>query len=739
VFVELSTFQFVAMADRMNLLPRHPHSQIPSTSPDFILDLTSSICTDGDYGLESVSIPEKKHTRRKSIPWTSRPQPLRHGFATQWWRNFTIDILMVLLPIPFFTILATVLAVNGRVVEEHALGMVDQSIKGVGAIPLNSFPELNVVKAATVFPIVFAAVTGRAAVKFATWKLERGASIGLLEQLMGSRTVASAVITPLYLRSFNILTLGLVALWCMSPLGSQSVLHIFSAPTVHIPFSGPVTYFNLRQQSYGNPNGNFERFFFDGYSMLFGASLIAPTGVKSGHMDLWGNPMIPYLSSISSAGISPDNDGWLHIPQDNFNLVSSSLFGLPLHGVPFGNTTVNVETSYMELSCGNITTVPQLNSTGGFQKTSLISPRGPFFSAREVNEFDVWAIGYMGSDIRTSFYNTTTAYTRPRDCPDCLPGDISNLSSDPGILVYQEFLSFSNATSITCTPSQIYVESTIFCQKTSNDQICQVTAQRPSRLPHAPSTVTYLSFPQIALGLTNSLYNSTTVTTLASPIQSFLYNLSSNAAIFLQTASIAQPDLDDSYISPLYNISMTDFGRRFGQIINAWIHGSFHNSSSIIIGSPFSSLLPDQGGTAVSFVPVSGTDLTTLIQNQTAGITVLANSTADKQIYLCNYAWTTVFFFASASMLFSAILGVVFSRKTAIPDYLGYVSSLAKESKYMRIPDGGAALDGFDRARMIKSVHIRLGNVYEGEGDIGRLAVGRVDDTKPVQRNGLYI
>jgi hypothetical protein len=76
---------------------------------------------------------------------------------------------------------------------------------------------------------------------------------------------------------------------------------------------------------------------------------------------------------------------------------------------------------------------------------------------------------------------------------------------------------------------------------------------------------------------------------------------------------------------------------------------------------------------------------------------------------------------------------------TVVPDYLGYVSRLAKESQYMRFPGGGANLDGMERASLLKELRVRLGNVDEGPGDVGRLAFGRVEDTKPVRRNRFYI
>ncbi|KAF5488213.1 hypothetical protein CGCF413_v012014 [Colletotrichum fructicola] len=72
---------------------------------------------------------------------------------------------------------------------------------------------------ATVFPILFASVVGRLTYEAARWKLERGTTLGALEQLIGSRTVGATLLNLLQLRSFNILSAALVAIWAFSPLG----------------------------------------------------------------------------------------------------------------------------------------------------------------------------------------------------------------------------------------------------------------------------------------------------------------------------------------------------------------------------------------------------------------------------------------------------------------------------------------------------------------------------------------
>ena len=102
----------------------------------------------------------------------------------------------------------------------------------------------HIKQAAALFPLVFSIVVGRAMVKLASWKLERGASLGLLERLMGSRAVGGAIATQFRLYSLSLVAIVLVFLWLLSPLGSQAVLRILSRSTESRSSSGNVTYIN---------------------------------------------------------------------------------------------------------------------------------------------------------------------------------------------------------------------------------------------------------------------------------------------------------------------------------------------------------------------------------------------------------------------------------------------------------------------------------------------------------------
>jgi len=566
---------------------------------------------------------------------------------------------------------------------------------------------------------------------------------------MGSRTVASSITTQVHLRKYNLIGLGLIVLWSLSPIGSQAILYILESPFEPTVSSVDISYINTRQHSYAAPDGAFRQQWFSGFTMLFGSSLLAPVSVKTSSMDLWGNVKIPYHSSIPKSSAAVENDGWVTIP-DTVKPIYSALFGIPLSGIPVGNTTLAIESSYMELNCteqtflnsnrstpaGGAVSEDELDSANNVRIIStLISPEGPFLSSKNITFGTPWAIGYQGSDVAAFDGKSTVAWTYPKSCPDCLDENLT-VKTDSGILLYQEFDGLENATNVFCTPSQVYIESSIICERTNHTQTCKVIAQRPSRLPHYPESVTYLSFREIVLGISAMLPNLSPQAD-NNPGQQYLYDPTSANGII--TGPSSNFGTTQSPLA-LKEVALAEFGNRLGQILNTFIYASMWNSTAYTIGASFEGIVNTPlGGNAASFTSASPREIYEMIQNQTAAFTVPAVLEKQIRIYRVSYPWAAVFIFATSAMLFSACGGVYFSRNTVVPDYLGYVSSLAKESQYVRMPYGGANLDGMDRARLMKDLRVRLGNVDEGRGQVGRLAFARMEETGVVRKDSFYV
>jgi hypothetical protein len=555
-------------------------------------------------------------------------------------------------------------------------------------------------------------------IKIASWKLEQGSSLGLLERLMGSRTVGGTLITQFRLRSFTWVGLVLILVWALSPAGSQTVLRILSTTTHPVPSFSNVTYVNSRQPSEsGSPAFNT---WFSGFAAMFTASLVAPESVKNGPIDLWGNVKIPYFSSLGD--VPEDNNGWRQIPSSNFSPIYSSLFGIPTNGAAAGNTTFNIQSTYMELECDNrtsdITRGPYGDFSWDFYDPGLISTNGPFVAAQNVTFRTPWAVGYVGENATSLLPNASIASL------DSLP---SNAAALPGLLLYQDFTGAENVTSIYCVPSQVYVESAVSCDKTSTLNDCAVSAQRLSLLPSTESTITSFSIYQIFLGLSSGLPNTTRDLNHVDLMQNYIFNPSSNT--FIQSAPWPRFDTSSATNeSRFLDLSLQDFGSRLGQIINTFLQGSIANSTAFLTGdtvlTPLTTPTPDDS------------QIYTQIQSLSPTIAIQANTTTIEQIYTISWPYLSIFLLATTILPLSVLISAILSRQTLTRDYLGYVSSLARESQFVDTPNGGATLDGMQRTRQMRELRIRLGDVGDVDGGceigtgvalrVGRVAIGGV-------------
>ncbi|KAH8173876.1 hypothetical protein LIA77_05295 [Sarocladium implicatum] len=225
---------------------------------------------------------------------------------------------------------------------------------------------------ATVFPIVFATIVGRLTYEICRWKLEKGSTVGSLEQLLGSRTFGGTILTQVHLRGVNALGIGLIIFWSFSPLGAQSLLRILSTEWAPISKANSVVYQNtemtqglslvptpdLIAAGGGQPMEGEYQAIFQYLGRRLSALILAPESLQSNYVDLWGNFKVPFLEE-------DDNDGWQETTSTPERETWTSLAGLPLANLLHGNSTFSVETSYLDVRCDNITTVINRPETDG--------------------------------------------------------------------------------------------------------------------------------------------------------------------------------------------------------------------------------------------------------------------------------------------------------------------------------------------------------------------------------------
>jgi hypothetical protein len=133
--------------------------------------------------------------------------------------------------------------------------------------------------------------------------------------------------------------------------------------------------------------------------------------------------------------------------------------------------------------------------------------------------------------------------------------------------------------------------------------------------------------------------------------------------------------------------------------------------------------------------PITGKDYSVPITGTAKDAVHTYQDDLSPELWGINWAFIAIFEFCALTLLLIGLAGIVLEDRTIAPDVLGWVSNLARQSKYVKLPkvegDDGV-MSGAERARkardtMVMMQEIRgrivLGNVTEGAA---RLEKGKV-------------
>ena len=298
----------------------------------------------------------------------------------------------------------------------------------------------------TIFPIVFAAIVGGAMKSLATWRIQRGATIGLVEQLLGSSTISGAFMTQLQFRAFNVLALLIIALWCLSPLGSQASLRVVSVAKSYSNSAVSLsTLDSFTEYGYGGADNVGEA-----ATVIvgpFAAALFSASLLKDRNQDLWGNIRLPSIEHLTSN----ESTAWMNI-SDPTDVDYPSLIGLPIVGLlAGGNTTFILSGSYLDIECDTFNTAGNVsaNYTG-------LNPSGSTDSS--------WSFD-------TSSIDFTIAISQPAEALSVT----SNGTRDPRRLIWD-----SNGTHAECKLYTTYTDVNVSC---ITNNVCLPSAAQRSPQP----------------------------------------------------------------------------------------------------------------------------------------------------------------------------------------------------------------------------------------------------------------
>ncbi|KAB8229002.1 uncharacterized protein BDW43DRAFT_322431 [Aspergillus alliaceus] len=444
--------------------------------------------------------------------WPSQPRTLKRSIGSHTIRA-TFDVFAVLASIPF-------LVLAGIAINRHNKEVKDDDWRRI---------QRGMSAAVTAFPILFAAVTGRMTRAVATWRLERGAPLGSLEQLFWSNTIISAITTQIFMKSFNLLGLGLIVLWALSPLGGQSSLHIIDTERDARVSSVNVTYLSSQFPSEFSTGSDIQ----SGVSQLnaiYLSSLLSPQSSKESTMDIWGNVKIPAISGLDRP---VNSSGWRDV-KNHTSLTYTSLLGVPFQGLEAGsNTTFQIETSYLDIDCYDLQ-----------RKEGLIP-----FSPPTINKTVEGA--FLGT-------NGSEGCSVDRCSPSWSLGINQYVTNYPywSSERYDSTLAY-------CHINQIYVEVFITCIGTGSPTLqCAVAAMRDSLRPHPARDVTPFIFPALITNFAKNL------------VVAGSGHAGTNTLTERFINDPANPLAADVKDNPLFKLPKQEFSERLTQIINTYYLGS---------------------------------------------------------------------------------------------------------------------------------------------------------------------
>ena len=496
---------------------------------------------------------------------------------------------------------------------------------------------------------------------------------------MGSVTIFGTLEVQLFLRSFNILGCTLLVVWALSPLGGQASLRLLDERTHPVQSQKELRYLGSDSSSrlQGASSSESYGFAIDG---LYSAALFSPPSAQAASMDLWGNVKIPVLETSEYGNSGPE--GWISINPSNATY--SSLLGLPIDGMATsGQSTFTVESYYMTLNCPLLDHVQRTT----FNWTSVLSE--DYLRTQTNNDSSFthgeWPFGFF-VDSKSNFSRHGGLYPNESPLPAAQPYVLFAAQADGG----------DGATLAHCSLNRSSVESNMTCQDTS----CAVTQMRRSKIDRRPSDYTPLYSYSVrlnfwkywALAAGASLHPNT-----ATPTELFIQNGSLTASLSTLRDAFSEVNL--------YQLPAHTFSERFSLLWNTYWQCSI---------APWY-----QTGNLPS-------NLTTF-SDQANSSELIANATTAsitnlQPVYVSSRPWAIILLVASIVLFICAIYGAIIKYQTVAPDVLGHVSSLTRDNPYVPLPGGGTALDGLERARLLKNMKVRLQDVTPGDAQ-GHIAL----------------
>ncbi|KAH8652168.1 hypothetical protein BX600DRAFT_89308 [Xylariales sp. PMI_506] len=560
----------------------------------------------------------------------------------------------------------------------------------------------NIIKVGiSAWPIVFAAVVAQVFKAFATWKVERGIKLIQLEQLIGSNSFGNAIKQPLMLRQVDTISLVLLLTWCLSPFGSQALQRSFYKDTAMtytnttLKYIDQTGYNRIFAIDWEEHVGNTTHAANNQLTAVEWLSSIAPTDWEtnevSGYMDGYNHPIMIDPNTNATVAMM----GVPIVLQDSRLLNSTSLLATSEGSfAPWEELRFSLNSSFFNVSCGDFSVAA---------RTDIPDLANLTFSAS----------GTLGMEFVAVDDSSRINYVRVASAN----GAVTNVST------------VTNATQfsyVECNLDQIFTTTDIWCLrsppgksgvKSLPEVYCvayyateipadEVTDSMYTNLENFADDWVYLGTPSKPTSLN-----------FVTPTELYIQNGSADWSVSSMNLTATNIEYDLRAEDPDYN--GYPFWFTFRSLLNTWV-GIGYCPECMSIQDP------DTLGFADDDVQA---------QYLTAPSELIS---AIDQVYFLSVPWISCFMICTGILLAAGVISIIVESMTVAPDTLGYVSTVARNSRYLHVKQTSGAMSGAERARKLAETKVMMQDV-KSRADVGKIALGlKHENAVKLQADRLY-
>ncbi|KAB5518905.1 hypothetical protein GE09DRAFT_506976 [Coniochaeta sp. 2T2.1] len=607
------------------------------------------------------------------------------------WANMTFYImasLSIILPLLFLILGLFIILMKGKSVTSH-WGSLQDIIK----------------VAISAWPIVFAAVVAQVFKAWATYKVERGIKLMELEQLVGSNSFGSAIKQPFLLRRLDLLTLLLLVVWCLSPLGSQALQRTYTIGPAIVNTTMPVLYLDMTVSNRFFSEANMGMLvheqtfndFMQKMSNFYMSTFLPHRAYEYDLEDSYNHPKPIWLDSDKAIN-APATTSHYGVPL----ILTKSIFsiGEAPTSAQYERVTFQMTSSYFDFQCGDWSVV-----SGAYFNETTNLPEGASWSA-SLSETAHYA--FYSDDLSTGQINRMRFGSLIRNGSTAVVGGDAQQTSG----------NESRHSLIGCGFTQKFVDFPVDCYQDINSLTGVPDCTYDTGTDEHGGWAVHETPP-------GNLKNTSGANLIPGTGQTFAQN---TASFLAQADPVTTPNeiylglygIEKEFNKFSFNLSSLStpeqFSRRVSYLFNTWM--DLGNSVDYMTYTKKTDIQPGQ---ETEFVKVDATHVYT-----------------NGRVYFISIGWVIGYFLCAGMLLVAGTASVIVESMTVAPDILGYVSTVARNSKYLQLPKTNSAMNGGERARVLGGTNVMMQDV-KAKADVGRIALGlKHVNAQPLRPGRLY-